>query len=103
MVNDVVHHGLHSGGITAVVQTLRAGPDVLGPRPLRTLAALEGDSLSLAQIVEPGIAARGVVEEILIAVAGQNEAEAFVADQSFDRAVHGCHGVVLRKLKRGCR
>jgi hypothetical protein len=72
--------------------------DVLAARTLRTLATLEGHSLSLAQVVEPGVGAGGVVEEVLVAVAGQDKAEAFVADEPLDRAVHWCHSRISLKI-----
>jgi hypothetical protein len=62
--------------------------DALGAGALRTLSAVEGHFLTLSEFVEANIGAGGVVKEILVAVARQNKAEAFVADESLDCAVH---------------
>src|SRR5262252_2278784 len=61
-------------------------PDVLGARTFRSLALLERHVLPFAQLVETHAAARGVVEEVLVAVAGCNEAEALVAHEPLDGA-----------------
>ena len=76
-----------------------------------TMAALERDALAFTQVIKPGVSARRVVEEILVAVVGENETEALVADETLDRAVHCRH---CRKplpsrasraahCRRGCR
>jgi hypothetical protein len=59
------------------------------------LSSLERDGLSLSKIVETGVRARGVVEEVLGPVIGEDETEAFATDEAFDRAVHRRHGDLL--------
>src|SRR4030095_424349 len=61
--------------------------DVLRPRTLRALSLVERDGLAFAQFVEARGDARRVVEEVLVPVARQNEAEPFLTDEAFDRAV----------------
>src|SRR4051794_41632 len=65
-------------------------PDVFGSRSLGSLPLFERHGLTFAQIVEPCAGAGRVVEEILVAIAGQNESESLVADEPLDRAVRGC-------------
>jgi hypothetical protein len=59
------------------------------------LASVETDTLPFTKIVESRVGAGGVVEEVLVPVAGRNEAEPFIADETFDRAGHGRHGNLL--------
>jgi hypothetical protein len=59
------------------------------------LSALERDGLTLAKFIEPDVAARRVVKEVLIAVVCGDEAEPFVADEAFDSTVHRCHCILL--------
>src|SRR3954463_2404731 len=66
-------------------------PDVLCPRPLRTLSAFKSHSLALAQIVERDARARRLMEEVFVAVASGDESEALVADETLDRALRRCH------------
>src|SRR4029077_11931200 len=65
--------------------------NVLAARPLGTLALFERHGLTFTQVVEPGVGAGRVVEEVLVAVARQDEADPCVADEPLDRAVHRCH------------
>jgi hypothetical protein len=74
--------------------------DVFAARTLGALTAIECYRLAFAELVERGRRARGVVEEVLVTIAGQNKAEPFVADESFDRAVHWCHSVSLSPAAR---
>src|SRR5258708_38448885 len=65
--------------------------NVLAARSLGTLALFERHGLTFTQVVEPGVGAGRVVEEVLVAVARQDETETLVADEPLDRAVHRCH------------
>src|SRR6476620_8181834 len=69
---------------------------MLGARPLRPLALLERHRLPFAEVVEADAFARGLVEEILAAVLGGDEAKPFVRNQPLDRALGSCH------RKRSC-
>src|SRR6185503_1105098 len=62
-------------------------PDVLAPWPFRPLPHIERDRLPFLKVVERGLAAGGIVKEVLGAVARQNEPEALVADEPLDGAV----------------
>src|ERR1700676_2350570 len=66
-------------------------PDVFAARPFRTLALVERDGLAFAKLIEWGLAARRLVEEILVAVAGSDESKPLVTDEPFDRSVHAWH------------
>src|SRR6202011_4285383 len=70
-------------------------PDVLTPRPLRTLPLFKRDSLPFAKLVEGGLSTGRLMEEVLVAVASRNEPEPFVAHESFDRASHRRRHVVV--------
>src|SRR6187399_2719279 len=59
-------------------------------RSLRALTLVKGHGLPFAQLVEPRALARRVVEEVLVSVFRQDEAEALVADEPLDLAVHRC-------------
>src|SRR5580765_8449171 len=72
--------------------------DVLGARPFRPLPSLERHVLSLAQLVEAHAAARGVMEEVFVAVAGRDKTEALVTDKPFDCAVESRHRCLLSEL-----
>ena len=63
---------------------------VLAPWAFRSLASFERDGLSFAKVVEAGVVARRVVEEVLVPIVGEDETETLVAHQSLDRAVHRC-------------
>src|SRR5690349_19962662 len=62
--------------------------DVFAAGAFRTLTAIECHTLSFALLVEGGLTARRIVEEVLVAVVRQDKAEALVADESLDRALH---------------
>src|SRR4029077_19793401 len=64
---------------------------VLSAWSLGTLALFERHGLTFPKVVEPGVGAGRVVEEVLVAVARQDETETLVADEPFDRAVRRCH------------
>jgi len=68
-------------------------PDVLAPRPFWPPPQIEGHRLSFSQIIKRAILASGIVEEVLDAVARQNETEALAADKPLNSAVHRCHVV----------
>jgi hypothetical protein len=55
------------------------------------LSPVKRDVLPFTEIVETSLGARGVVEEILVPVTGQDETKPFVTDEALNRAVHGCH------------
>ena len=61
--------------------------NVLGARTLGALALLERHSLAFAEAVELAAVAGGLVEEVFVAIASGNKAEAFFAHQPLDRAV----------------
>src|SRR5512143_1723647 len=91
MQDDVAHKcnelcGDHCSPATERVDLCHA--NVFAAGSLRALTALERNCLSLAQIVEPRRAARGVVKEVLVDVTRQDEAKTFVRDETLDRAVH---------------
>jgi hypothetical protein len=65
--------------------------DVLASRALRTLSSLKRDGLPFAKIVETSLTARRAVEEVLVPVTRQDEAEPLTTDEPLDRAVHGRH------------
>src|SRR5215470_5831739 len=74
---------------------------VLAPRAFRSLASFERDGLSFAKVVEAGVVARRVVEEVLVPIVGEDEAETLAAHQPLDRAVHGCcHSCLLESKSR---
>src|SRR5687767_8962328 len=78
-------------GLVEFVALVLRDLHALGPGALRTLSSLECDGLPFAQVIEAYALAGGVVKEILHPVAGQNETETLVADNSLNRAVHRCH------------
>jgi hypothetical protein len=59
------------------------------------LSPIEGDGLPFTKVIEPSFTARRIVEEVLVAIAGENETEPFVTDEAFDCAVHGRHSDLL--------
>src|ERR1041385_1973318 len=65
--------------------------NVLASRTLGTLPTIEGDLLVFLEVVEAGLGAGRVVEEVFVAVRGQDKSKALVADGSLDRAGHWCH------------
>src|SRR6185436_13131927 len=84
----------HRSASSGAAQRRRSGePDVLAPRPFRPLAQVEGDRLPFSKIIKSGLLARGIVKEVLDAVASQNETEALLANEPLDGAVHRCHVV----------
>src|SRR6476620_7887445 len=62
-------------------------PDILTARALGTMSHVKGHRLPLAKLVERGLHASRLMEEILRPVACCDEPEPFVADEPFDRAV----------------
>jgi len=66
-------------------------PDVFAARPLRTLTLVECHGLAFAKLIEGRLAARRLMKEILVAVAGRDESKPFVTDEPFDRSVHAWH------------
>jgi hypothetical protein len=62
--------------------------DVLAPGALRALPHIEGHGLTLAEVVERGLRASRLMEEILSPVARGDEPETLVAYEPFDRATH---------------
>src|SRR5678815_5510828 len=78
-------------GVTPIVPVTpsRSGePDVLAPRPFRPLPQIERDRLPFTKFIEGRLTAGGIVEEVLGAVARDDETEALFADEPLDRAVH---------------
>src|SRR5262245_37443290 len=71
--------------------------DVLGAGALRALAALERHRLAFAKFIEARAAARGLMKEVLRAVARGDESESLVR-QPLDRAVHCRHCRLVRCL-----
>src|SRR6185503_799602 len=66
--------------------------DVLASRPLRSMADVERHRLTLAELVERGLHARRLVEEIFGPVARGDESETLIAYKTFDGAGR-CHFV----------
>ena len=61
--------------------------DVLAAGTLRTLALFERHCLTHPELVEGDAGAGRLVEEILIAIVGQNETESLFTDEALDRTV----------------
>jgi hypothetical protein len=70
-------------------------PDVLAPWPFRSLASFERDGLSFAELVKGAVPAGRAMKEILATVACQNEPEPFTTHETFNRAIHRCHHILL--------
>src|SRR5436190_23687435 len=73
------------------------GSNVLASGALGALSLLEGDGLVFAEVVETRLGAGRVMEEVFVAVRGQDKTEAFVADESLDCAGHRRHVSSLLK------
>ena len=63
-------------------------PDVLGPRPLRSLADIEFDGVSLAQIIEAFAKYRALMEEVVLAPIVLDKAESLIDADRSDRSIH---------------
>ncbi len=76
------------------------GSHVFAARTLGALTALERHRLPFPQFRERHACTCGLMEKVLGAVAGGNEPEPFVADESFDGPGHGCHSYCLLAVGR---
>jgi hypothetical protein len=64
------------------------------------LADIERHGLTLAELIERGLGAGGLMEEVFRPIARRDEPEAFITDEPFDGAIHRhCNSFVCALIR----